>query len=137
MLSHREKTLRLGYEFGDGVVAALSLLAAAQIRCSDILATVSFLEPSSLAQDLYLSSAIAGVASARALRWNGAYSYDGFQAVSPSLGKLGCCELIVFFHARNIRDHRVRGIYEGAAGGLPAHQRAAEGGLSEGPSSKS
>ena len=40
-------------------------------------------------------------------------------------------ELIVFFHARSIRDHRVRGVYEGGAA-LPARQEAEGTGSSPG-----
>jgi exopolysaccharide biosynthesis polyprenyl glycosylphosphotransferase len=86
VLSHRHKTVRLTLELGDGLIAALCLIAAAGIRCSDALTGMSFLGPVSLGDDLYISAAMAGLASSGALHWTGAY--DGHRELSRVLGKL-------------------------------------------------
>ena len=88
MLSYRDRALRFSCELGDGLLAALCLLAAARLRCSDTFAGVAALGPFAMADDLYLSAAIAGVASTWTFRWCGAYSSGGNRSICQIRGKL-------------------------------------------------
>ena len=88
MLSYRDRALRFSCEIGDGLLAALCLLVAARLRCSDTFTGVAVLGPFATADDLYLSAAIAGVASTWTFRWSGVYSYVGNRSICQIRGKL-------------------------------------------------
>jgi exopolysaccharide biosynthesis polyprenyl glycosylphosphotransferase len=74
MLSLRIEIERLRLELGDGLVAAACLLIAVGLRGSDLLSGASQFGPFQAGGDLYLSAAIAGLASTHTLRWCGAYA---------------------------------------------------------------
>lgn len=87
MLNHRLEVERLRLEIGDGLVAAACLLAAEALRRSDALAGLSLFGPFQPGDDLYLSAALAGLASTRALRWSGASADGSRGAALRGLGR--------------------------------------------------